>query len=70
MRRPYGLINAGSEKFCKEFMEINGRITTKSSRVLEQDHAVFNRNYTPLNKPLLLYYWILVDRSSSQNCIH
>ena len=61
MRRPSGLRGTSSEQCCIEFMTISGRVTTKVPRVLEQGHAIFNRNYTPLNKPLLLNYWILLD---------
>lgn len=61
MRKPYGLRGTSSEQFCIEFMAINGRVTTKVPKVLEQDHAIFNKNYTLFNKPLLLSYWILLD---------
>lgn len=56
MRRPYGLRSTKGEKFCIEFMEINGRIIPKAPKVHDQGHAIFNRIYTPLIKPLLLYY--------------
>lgn len=55
-------LQKGRKFCCIEFIEFP--IGKSELRPLGfWDKTIFSRNYTPLNKPLLLYHWVLVDKN-------